>query len=68
MQELRNAELKEKRAEVTAHTPCVEEPCSVELNKEPEDETTEQPHGTQINIIYYNISHCNIYIYIFFKL
>lgn len=44
MQELRNAELKEKRAEVTAHTLCVEEPCSVELNKEPEDETTEQPH------------------------
>ena len=47
--------IKRKRAEVAAQTHCIEEPCNinVELNEAPEEETSEQPHGTQINIIHY---------------
>ena len=37
--------IKRKRAEVAAQTHCIEEPCNVELNEEPGDETTERPHG-----------------------
>ena len=48
--------IKRKRAEVAAQTYCIEEPCNVELNEKPDKETTEQPHGTQINIIHHNIS------------
>ena len=45
--------IKRKRAEVTAQTHCIEEQCNVELNEEPEEETSEQPHGTQGKIIHY---------------
>ena len=47
--------IKRKRAEVVAQTYCIEEPCNVELNEKPDKETTEQRHGTQINIIHHNI-------------
>lgn len=47
--------IKRKRAEVAAQTYCIEEPCNVELNEKPDKETTEQPYGTQINIIHHNI-------------
>ena len=55
--------IKRKRAEVAAQTHCIEEPCNIELNEEPEEETSEQPHGTQINIIHYKFCCYNILIF-----
>lgn len=55
--------IKRKRAEVAAQRQCIEELCNVELNEEPEEETTEQPHGTQINIIHYKIFCGNLLIF-----
>ena len=43
---------------MAAETHCIEEPCNVELNEEPGEESTEQPYGTQINII-----HCKFFCY-----
>ena len=55
--------IKRKRAEVAAQTHCIEELCNLELNEEPKEETTEQLHGTQINIIHYNFFCYNILIF-----
>ena len=43
--------IKTKRSEVTAQAHCIEEPCNVEINEEPDDETTEQMRGTNILFI-----------------
>ena len=42
--------IKRKRAEVAAQAQYIEESANVQLNEEPEDETTEPPHGTQMNL------------------
>ena len=55
--------IKRKRAEVAAQTHCIEELYNLELNEELEEETTEQLHGTQINIIHYKFFCCNILIF-----